>query len=53
MYDFFVLFIMTEIDIVNPFLANVPILYLLKTLENLWFLVISGGRKWEHLSEMS
>ena len=32
----------------NPFLANVPILYPLKTPENLWF---SGGIKWEHWPE--
>ena len=27
----------------NPFLANVPILYLLKTPENLWFSVVFRG----------
>ena len=31
----------------NPFLANNLILYLLKTPENVWFLVFSGGKKWE------
>ena len=36
----------------NPFLANVPILYPLKTSENQGFLVFSGGIKWEHWPEM-
>ena len=34
---------------VNPFLANVPILYHLKTKS---FLVFSGGIKWEHWPEI-
>ena len=38
--------------VVNPFLANAPILYPVKTLENLVFLVFSGGIKGEHLPEM-
>ena len=32
----------------NPFQANVPILYPLKTPENQRFLVFSGCIKWEH-----
>ena len=38
----------------NPFLPNAPILYPLKTPENLFsgFLVFSGGIKWEHWPEM-
>ena len=35
----------------NFFLANVTILYPLKTLKNLCFLVFVGGRKWEHWPE--
>ena len=35
--------------IINSFLANIPILYPLKTPENLWF---SGGIKCEHWPEM-
>ena len=38
--------------LLNPLLANVPILYPLKTPENLGFLVFSGGEKWEHWPEM-
>ena len=33
---------------INPFLDNAPILYWLKTPENLWVLNFSGGIKWEH-----
>ena len=37
----------------NPFLVNVPILYPLKTQENLWLsLVYSGGLQWWHCLEM-
>ena len=36
----------------TPFLANVPILYLLKTKKTIDFLVFSGGIKWEHWPEM-
>ena len=36
---------------VKPFLANVPILYPLKTTENLWFSgVLGGGYKMETLA---
>ena len=37
---------------INPFLANVPILYPLKTPENLWFSLFLGGIKWERWPEM-
>ena len=40
------------IGIFNPFLANVPILYPLKTPENLWFSGLFGGIKWKHWPEM-
>ena len=39
--------------LINPFLANGPILYPLKTPEDQIFSgVFRGGIKWEHLSEM-
>ena len=47
----------TNIEIVfslfNAFPANVPILYPLKTPENLWFSSVLGCIKWEHLPDMS
>ena len=36
---------------VNPFLANVPILYSYKTTENQRFSGVSRGIKWEHWPE--
>ena len=33
---------------INPFLAKVPILYPLKTPENLWFSGVFRGIKWVH-----
>ena len=33
----------TVLNVPYPFLANVPILYFLKTPENLWFLGVSKG----------
>ena len=36
----------------NPFPVNVPILYILKTPENLWLALFSGVMKWEHWPEM-
>ena len=38
--------------LINLFLANGPILYPLKTPENLSFLVFSRGVKWEHWPEI-
>ena len=37
---------------IDPFLANVPILYPLKHQKTFGFLVFSGGIKWEHWPEM-
>ena len=37
---------------INPFLANVPILYPLKPPYTKGFLVISGDIRWEHWPEM-
>ena len=37
---------------INPFITNVPILYPLKTPENLGFLLFSGGIRWKHGPEM-
>ena len=34
------------------FLANVPILRPLKTTENVWFLLFSGGVEWDRWPEM-
>ena len=36
---------------INPFQANVPILYPLKSPENLWFSGVFKGIKWEHWPE--
>ena len=55
-YSLFLKVVMTEyhslliskklkIDYLNPFLANVPILYPLKTPENLWFSGVFRGYK--------
>ena len=38
--------------IINSFLANIPILYPLKTPENLWFSGVFWGYKMEHWPEM-
>ena len=38
--------------IFNPFLANVLILYTLKTPENPWFSVVFRGIRWKHLQKM-
>ena len=46
----------TQIGSINPVLANVPILYLLKTPKNLktfGFLAFSRGIKWNHWTEIS
>ena len=40
-------------QIFNPFQANAPMLYPLKTPKTKGFLVFSAGLKWEHCSEMS
>ena len=37
---------------INPFLVNVPILYPLKTPENLWFSGVFRGIKWIHWPEV-
>ena len=36
----------------NPFLANLPVLYPLKTSENLWFSGVFRGMKWDHWPEI-
>ena len=35
----------SSFHVLNPFLANVPVLYPLKTLENLWFFGVFRGYK--------
>ena len=43
----------SEVNVVfNPFLANAPILYPLKTQENLWFSGVFRGYKTGHWSKM-
>ena len=37
----------------NPFLANVPLSYPLKTLENIVFLVFPGCMKWKQWPKMN
>ena len=37
---------------ISPFLANIPILYTLKTPKNVGLVVFSGGTKREHWPEM-
>ena len=44
---------MLLVALLNPFLANVPILYPLKPAKNQRFLVFLGGIKWEHWPKMS
>ena len=49
MFNFYI----TTMLWVNTFLVNVPNLCPLKTTENFWFLVFSGGIKWKHWEEKS
>ena len=45
-----IIFISSEVAFFNSFLANVPILYLLKTPENIRFSGVSKGYKMEALA---
>ena len=40
-------------ELLNPFLAKVPIFYPLQTTEKQRFSDVSGGIKWEHWPEIS
>lgn len=44
--------IFCPLELINPFLNNVPITYPLKTTEKQRFSSVSGGIKWEHLPKM-
>ena len=45
-------FVKVFLFLVNPFLANVLVLYPLKTPENFWFFGVFRGIKWEQLTKM-